>query len=43
VIQAGVHLAAQAEPGLAAGLLEDELDHGVGCRRSCNSALAMIT
>ena len=25
-----MHVAALAEPGLAAGLLQDELDHGVG-------------
>ena len=30
VIQTGVYLAAQAQPRLPAGLLEDELDHGVG-------------
>jgi hypothetical protein len=29
VIEAGVHLPALAKPGLPAGLLEYELDHGV--------------
>jgi hypothetical protein len=30
VVEAGVHLVLFAEAGLAAGLLEHELDHGVG-------------
>jgi hypothetical protein len=42
VVQAGVYLTPLAKLGLAAGLLEDELDHGVGQARVLLPGLGVV-
>ena len=42
MVGAGVDLAAVTEPRLSAGLLEDELDHGVGQARVLLPGLGVV-